>query len=212
LKKIALFLLLLSVAPLGFIQAQSNPNKCGIVEDSLDDKKQFEKALKCKNNIKEEHPLYPIKTDSSVVYVVTLSNSVCKDFKNEGNYLWVTLLPELQSVYQTKHSEFDQVENRLKKLIGLKEGDTYQCLTVLETTYDSLKRPEKGTAGYPYTGRGFTCDWYYGDGCHYGLSEFILMKKAEKFVSYEINNCSIISKEINGCWIENILGERCPVK
>lgn len=209
-KKMALFLLL-SVAPLGFIQAQSNPDKCNIVEDSLDDKKRFEKALKCKSDIKDNHPLYPVKTDSSVVYVVTLSNSGCKKFKNEEG-LWVTLLPELQDVYQTKHGEFGQVENRLKKLIGLNAGDTYKCLTVLETTYDSLKRPEKGTSGYPYTGRGFTCDWYYGDGCRYGLSEFILMKKAEKFVSYEINNCSIISKEINDCWIENILGERCPVK
>jgi hypothetical protein len=198
-KKIILSVLL-TVALVGFIQAQNNKNACGSVED-LSDAQKFEKAIRCKNDIKEnqQHPLYPIKSDSSPVYVVHLSESSCNKFKNED--LWVTLLSELQDVYKSKPAEFGQLENRLKKLIGLKEKDTYRCLTILQTSFDSLEQPSKGEPDYPFTKLGFTCDWYYGDGCRYGLREFTLKKKAEKIISYEINNCSI----------ENLLGEKCQI-
>ena len=199
-KKIILSFLFVS-AFVGFTQAQNNDNKCGIVEE-LSDAQKFEKAVNCKSDIKEnqKHSLYPIKSDSSPVYVLNLSGSSCNDFKNE-NGLWVTLLSELQSVYQSKPAEFVQLENRLKKLIGLKENDTYHCLTVLKTSFNLLEQPSKGTSGYPFTALGFTCDWYYGDGCRYGLREFTLKKKAEKIISYEINNCSI----------ENLLGAKCQI-
>jgi hypothetical protein len=195
-----IFLLLLSLLALvNALQAQQN-GECGVEEMSLLDPAKFEKANKCKSYVKTDQKPKKLPEKVELLKVVTVTELVCGSFDNKKG-LWVTLLSELQSVYQEKPLEFGQTENRLKKLIGLKENETYHCLIVLEASSDSLEVPQKGDSGYPFTGLGFTCDWYYGDGCRYGLSEFTLKKKAKQIAAYEINNCNV----------EKFLGAKCGI-
>ena len=82
-----------------------------------------------------------------------------------------------------------------------------------------MKKPEKSSGGYPFTGKGFTCDWYYGDGCRYGLGEFILKTEDEakgekianpvrkEIVRYVINNDCIVDG-----YAENRCKEFLPTK
>lgn len=180
---------------------QPSLNKCGEIEDLTNDAK-FEKAKKCKKEIDVKYvkPLQILPQTQTKFEVVTISEKKCKDFKN-SSVMWVVLLSELQSIYREKILEFGQTENRLKKLIGL-SNDTYNCLAVLRVSSEMLRRPIQSDddPNYPFTGLGFTCDWYYGDGCRYGLSEFILIKKAELISKYEIGNCTI----------ENLPNAKCP--
>ena len=187
-------LLLILLMPAGFVKAQ-----CGIEEVNLPDSEKLEKAnhsLKDKKYIKcldksQSKYLKKLPEKAEMIDVVTVTESACDRFKSETG-LWVTLLSELQEVYQAKTCEFEQSENRLKKLIGLKDKNIYQCLVVLKISTDSLEVPKKsGGSGYPFTGLGFTCDWYYGDGCRYGLTEFTLKEKATNFTLYEINGVQI---------------------
>ena len=201
-RKKLLFLSITTLLLLPFsVFSQPSLNKCGEIE-ALTDEAKFEKAKKCKNEITDEFkkPLQLLPQTPAKVEVVNISEKNCKDFKNTSG-LWVVLLSELQSVYRERISEFGQTENRLKKLIGL-GNDTYNCLTVLRISSDSLRSPIQSDANlnYPFTGLGFTCDWFYGDGCRYGLSEFILIKKAEVISKYAIDNCTI----------ENLPNAKCP--
>ena len=186
-------------------------NKCGQLQPELKkDKKKFKKAKKCKNDIDLKWTKEPMEISNLplMVEVVHLA-STCDDFKiNDEN--WVILADELRQVYKQKPGEFTLLENRLEKLIGV-PADDYKCLIILNIPRDLLRKPEKkdNNPKFPFTGKGFTCDWYYGDGCRYGLSEFILNVKTDSSV---INTRNYVFENNFNKEVEDYLTQEFEVK
>jgi hypothetical protein len=191
-----------------YLPAQKkSSDKCGIAQPQLKDGKMYTKAKKCKNNIepkfvKQQKDVSLLPSPVKVAHL----HSSCGSFNiNDTN--WVVLLEELEKVYNERLTEFARVQNRLEKLLGV-EADGYDCLVVFEVPPSLLRKPDEkdGDDDFPFTGKGFTCDWFYGDGCRYGLSEFIIDKSKEKnpnkkeITRYEINNqCTVQNSFLNKC-------------
>ena len=131
---------------------------------------------------------------------------------------FVALPEELRNVYQTKTIEFLDRKNRLEKLLGLSPDYTYDCFVVFEIKPEKLIRPTfafdwEGNFqnnkysffnkwilnDYPFTALGYTCDWYYGDGCRYGLTEFFIDE-----------NTGAEFKKI--CSVDDFLDQKCNEK
>lgn len=191
----------------------------------LSDKEKYLKALKDTAIIEphEKEWLQTIDVTQPKIVVLTLKESECSSFVDKDSFkkrdVWMFLPSELRRVYQSKLNEFANREDRLKKLIGLKYDKSYKCLIELEVSSNQLIRPsffldikgdfQKEKEGeesfwqiwakglYPFTALGYTCDWYYGDGCRYGLTEFFIKK----------GNDSVITK---ACTIDDYLEEKCP--
>lgn len=68
-------------------------------------------------------------------------------------------------------------------------------VTLLKPINSPIKN-ESYDKKYPFTNLGYTCDWYYGDGCRKGLNEFFIKEK----------NNSTIKKT---CTIDDYLDEKC---
>jgi hypothetical protein len=109
-------------------------------------------------------------------------------YKTRG--IWVFMPDELREIIGSRKSEFAADTGlRMKELLGLNPTYKYECILVVSIAPTQLVRPslalslEDGENTYPFstwggdfpfTGLGYTCDWYYGDGCRYGMSEFYI--------------------------------------
>ena len=205
------------ICPLSFVKAQ--------VDKKLDEK-YFKEAMKDAKTIEpnEKEKLKVINASETPVWVIHLTDDNCDKYQKPENIkyfankddVWVALLSEMQSVFQQKKKagEFGNTENRLKKLLGLKWKPNYKCFVVLKLATNNIFRPtlffdwqgnqiktinsiiENKIGDYPFTNLGYTCDWYYGDGCRYGLTEFKLVKE---------NDSSIV----NACKMDESLEENC---
>jgi hypothetical protein len=171
---------------ISIVPAQSNStDKCFNLKPALSDSQKFKRAVKCKNQPKNDENKAPLEISvlPQIVRVVNLSGS-CQEF-NQANSNWVILLDELKEFY-TKHvAEFQEgkitLENRLEKLIGV-EVNAYKCFIVYDVSKDLLRKTTSKDEDrkFPFTNKGFTCDWFYqGIGCNYGLGEFIVQSDTE---------------------------------
>ena len=217
-REICLLFLLSVIFPASSVKAQ--------IDKKLDEK-YFKEAMKDAktiepNEIKKD--LQVLSASETPILVIHLTENSCDDYKKAENKkhfankddVWVTLFSEMKSVFQDKKmaGELGNVENRLKKLLGLKWKPNYKCFVELKVATNKITRPtpffdwqgnqvkptdsviENKIGDYPFTNLGYTCDWYYGDGCRYGLTEFKLVKE----------NDSII---VNACETDESLEENC---
>jgi hypothetical protein len=203
-----------------FAQAQDNSANM-----SLSDEKKFKKAMQDTKEIEpdEIEKLQPINVFEIRISVVTVIENICDDYKKAENVntfsektVWISLASEIKSTIQKKKGEFVNKENRLKKLLGLRPDRTYRCVIELEVNAEKINRPsslfnlhgdllkpinskiknEDYDDKYPFTNLGYACDWYYGDGCRFGVTEFIIKK----------GNKSLIKK---ACTIDEYVDEKC---
>lgn len=153
---------------------------CNNLEPGLTDTVKFEKAVECRNSVKNAGNKNPLEISSLplTVRVVNLASS-CREFKKSDSN-WVTVLDELKEFYNKHSEEFQNdplnLENRLEKLIGVNAG-SYKCFIVYDVSRDLLRKTTENDDDkrHPFTNKGFTCDWFYKNtGCSYGLSEFIV--------------------------------------
>jgi hypothetical protein len=109
----------------------------------------------------------------------------------QRNGIWVFVPDELREIFAGRAGEFKDAKLRMRELLGLNPDPSYKYECILLVTIDpkELVRPSlaldlekgensdfiKGWGGsFPFVGLGYTCDWYYGDGCRYGMSEFFI--------------------------------------
>jgi len=98
----------------------------------------------------------------------------------------------IQSSYlyrkKIEKDEFKSVgnEKRLRMLLGLPPNDSSKCIVQIRIDGSKVIRPSiipkitdstsflsgKWGDDSVFTSLGYICDWYYGDGCEYGLTEF----------------------------------------
>jgi hypothetical protein len=218
-RKICFLFLLNLILFSTFAKAQDDSKNTG-----LSDKQKFEKAIEDAKEIEpdETEKLQRINAMNNTVRVVTAIEAECQKFKKDknsnafsNNTVWVSLPAEIRSVFQSRKGEFADMENRLKKLLGLRYDNTYRCLIELEVEASKITRPsslinadgnllmpiikaenERYNSKYPFTNLGYTCDWFYGDGCRYGLTEFWIKP----------GNGTVIKK---ACKIKEYLEEKC---
>ncbi len=116
----------------------------------------------------------------------TFTKAELDNFQKGG--IWIFLPTEFEEVYQTKKDEFTRIgnANRLKKLLGLSPSDNSKCIVEIKIAGSKVIRPSiipkncetsnfflgKWGDTSVFTALGYTCDWYYGSGCEYGLTEF----------------------------------------
>lgn len=199
---------------------------CELQNLKISDGEKYQKALKDALTMKpeEKRELQVITTPKVVVasFKPFSKNNDCnytqeeKDVLNNGG-IWVLLPAELRNVYQSRRAEFGDKENRLKKLLGLAPEIPYKCFAEIEIDSCKVVRPflsfnvaEKdgffwrnwGNDTSLFTGLGYTCDWYYGDGCRYGLTEFNIPPKPEKTGNDYL-------KVIKVCTVETYLENTC---
>lgn len=227
-RKHLLVIALLLFAVFANAQVTNNAN-CDYSSENfkLPDSEKFQKALKDSGSIEssERAFLKPLPVLQDKLRVISLKWNECSAYKSfQDREVWVFLPEELRGFYDSKSktAEFQNKEDRLRKLLGLKfksdDKDVYKCLIELEVSPNELVRPTflfniqeneqkqkdnelfflnwwlKGE--YPFTALGYTCDWYYGDGCRYGLTEFYIKP----------NNNSIIKKV---CTIDDYFENKC---
>ncbi len=203
-------------------------NKCIEVEilteneaknKQLPNKEKYEKAKSDAQCIApyEVLELQPLYKSETVKIVHLYSKNKCQKYKPQNGEYFGSL-NELQEFYKNDKSQFSIVQDRLNQLIG--SNDDNNCLAVIELEAKYLYRPtsifsfddtgkpsstidfqpnNKKEDGYPFTNLGYACDWYYGDGCRRGLSEFILQdiekaiieKKMKVLNACKVNDCAV---------------------
>ena len=186
-KKFFLLFLLSVIFPISFVKAQVNKKLDEkYFKEGMKDARKIEP-----NELKKD--LQVLSASESSILVVHLTENSCDDYKKAENIkyfankedVWITLLSEMKSVFQDKKmaGEFGNVKNRLKKLLGLKWKPNYKCFVELKVVTNKITCPtpffdwrgnqvksidsviENKIGDYPFTNLGYTCDWYYGDGC-----------------------------------------------
>jgi hypothetical protein len=195
-----IFLIMILLAITSVIKAQESIKpECDCVNENfqLPDGVKYLKAQKDASEIKlsEKRELKTIP-DGDVI-LLNLSKGATDGtciFKNDeldnfqkGGY-WTFLPNEFIEVYKTKKDEFGSIGNskRLERLLGLPPNYGAKCFVVINIASSKAVRPsitpknnessnyfyKKWDGSSVFTSLGYTCDWYYGNGCEYGLTEF----------------------------------------
>ncbi len=200
-KKIFLVISLLLIANFANAQETSKAS-CDCVNENLKlpDSVKYLKAQEDAREIKpsEKRPLKIISEKERIEvlrFAKPANDGTCASTNEdlaryqEGK-IFIFLLTEFDEVYRKKmeKDEFKNVgnEKRLRMLLGLPPNDNSKCIVKILIDGSKVIRPSiipkitepcsffssKWGDESVFTSLGYTCDWYYGDGCEYGFTEF----------------------------------------